>query len=144
MDPLLWPLEALSSQKLPLNELTMGGHSVWIARYRTKSRGVKSLNKQTPWPLVRKRNLPTKRPPLVGEIYCQHLRREWCCVVSAADPLRSLISVFFRPELLPSFQVAPHLFSGGWLDPVPDSLLRRKFGSSWNRTQGFRVSSQEL
>jgi hypothetical protein len=24
--------------------------------------------KQTPWPLVRKRNIPTERPPLVGEI----------------------------------------------------------------------------
>jgi hypothetical protein len=25
-------------------------------------------NKQTPWPLVRKRTIPTERPPLVGEI----------------------------------------------------------------------------
>jgi hypothetical protein len=28
---------------------------------------------QTPWPLVRKRTTPTKRPPLVDEIYCQLL-----------------------------------------------------------------------
>jgi hypothetical protein len=26
------------------------------------------LVKQTPWPLVRKRTIPTERPPLVGEI----------------------------------------------------------------------------
>jgi hypothetical protein len=26
------------------------------------------FNKQTPWPLLRKRNIPTERPPLVGEI----------------------------------------------------------------------------
>jgi hypothetical protein len=50
-------------------------------------------NKQTPPPLVRKRTIPTERPPLV-EIYCQLLRIEGCCVVSAADPLLSLISVF--------------------------------------------------
>jgi hypothetical protein len=50
--------------------------------------------KQTPWPLVRKRIIPTERPPLVDEIKCQLLRIEGCRVVSAADPLRSLISVF--------------------------------------------------
>jgi hypothetical protein len=27
-----------------------------------------SIDKQTPWPLVRKRTIPTERPPLVGEI----------------------------------------------------------------------------
>jgi hypothetical protein len=51
-------------------------------------------NKLTPWPLVRKRTIPTDRPPLVVEIYCQLLRIEGCRVVSAADPLRPLISVF--------------------------------------------------
>jgi hypothetical protein len=28
----------------------------------------KKKNKQTPWPLVRKRTIPTERPPLVDEI----------------------------------------------------------------------------
>jgi hypothetical protein len=50
--------------------------------------------KQTPWPLVRKRTMPTERTPLVGEIQCQLLWIDGCRVVSAADPLRSLISVF--------------------------------------------------
>jgi hypothetical protein len=36
------------------------GHSRYIATATT--------NKQTPWPLVRKRTIPTERPPLVGEI----------------------------------------------------------------------------
>jgi hypothetical protein len=40
----------------------------------------------TQWPLVRKRTVPTERPPLVGEIYCQLLRKEGCRVVSAVDP----------------------------------------------------------
>jgi hypothetical protein len=43
--------------------------------------------KQTPWPLVRQQNIPTERPPLVDEIYCQLLWIEGCRVVSAADPL---------------------------------------------------------
>jgi hypothetical protein len=48
---------------------------------------------QTPWPVVRKRAVPTERPPL-DEIYCQLLRIEGCVAVSVEDPPRSLISVF--------------------------------------------------
>jgi hypothetical protein len=56
---------------------------------------VEGINsKNIPWPLVRKGTIPTERPPLVDEIYCQLLWIEGCRVVSAADPLRSLISVF--------------------------------------------------
>jgi hypothetical protein len=43
---------------------------------------------KTPWPLVRKRIIPTKRRPLVDEISMPTF------VVSAADTLRSLISIF--------------------------------------------------
>jgi hypothetical protein len=50
--------------------------------------------KKPPWPLVRERTIPTARPPLVDEIWCQLLWIEGCHVVSAADPQRSLISVF--------------------------------------------------
>jgi hypothetical protein len=50
---------------------------------------------QIPWPVVRERNIPTDRPPLVDEIWCQLLWIEGCRVVSAADPLRSLNSVFW-------------------------------------------------
>jgi hypothetical protein len=53
-----------------------------------------TINVQTPWSLVRKRTIPTDRPPLVDEIWCQLFRIEECRVVAAADPLRSLISVF--------------------------------------------------
>jgi hypothetical protein len=42
------------------------------------------------------------------------------------------------------FQVSPHLSSRGWVDPVPDPLLRRKFGSAVNRTHDLWVSCQEL
>jgi hypothetical protein len=33
------------------------------------------------------------------------------------------------------FQVAPQLYSRGWVDPVPDPLLLRKSGRARNRTQ---------
>jgi hypothetical protein len=42
------------------------------------------------------------------------------------------------------FQVAPHLFSRGWVDPVPDPLLFRKSGSTGNRTWDLWVCSQEV
>jgi hypothetical protein len=50
--------------------------------------------KKTPWLLVRERTISTDRPPLVDDFYCQLLWVVGCRVVSAADPLRSLISVF--------------------------------------------------
>jgi hypothetical protein len=57
--------------------------------------GIEKQNKkQTPWLLVRKRTVPTQRPPLVDENLGPNLWIEGCRVVSAADPLRSLISVF--------------------------------------------------
>jgi hypothetical protein len=37
--------------------------------------------------LVRKRIIPTERPPLVGEVVCQFLRIEGCRLVSSADLL---------------------------------------------------------
>jgi hypothetical protein len=48
---------------------------------------------QIPWPIVSKRTIPTERSPLVDEIWCQILWIEGCRVVSAADHLRSFISV---------------------------------------------------
>jgi hypothetical protein len=49
---------------------------------------------QTQWLFVCKTTVPTERPPLVGEFYCKLLRIEGCCVVSAAEPPRPLMSVF--------------------------------------------------
>jgi hypothetical protein len=49
-----------------------------------------------------------------------------------------------RPEALLLFEAAPHLSSWGWVDPVPEPLLLRKFGSARNRTHDLWVRSQEL
>jgi hypothetical protein len=69
-------------------------HTAAIQLQSAPLRATSTTNGQTPWPLVRKRTIPTERPTLVSEIYCQLLWIEGCRVVSAADPLRSLISVF--------------------------------------------------
>jgi hypothetical protein len=67
-----------------------------LSKRKTKPKSATTKTKQkTPWPLVRKRNIPTERPSLVGEIKFQLLRIEGCRVVSAADPARSLNSVFY-------------------------------------------------
>jgi hypothetical protein len=42
------------------------------------------------------------------------------------------------------FQVAPHLYSRGWVDPVQGPLLLRKTGSIRNRAQDLWVCSQDL
>jgi hypothetical protein len=42
------------------------------------------------------------------------------------------------------FEVAPHLSSRAWMDPVPDPLLRRKCSSAGNRSRDLWVSSQGL
>jgi hypothetical protein len=64
-------------------------------------------NKQTPWPLVRERTIPTDRRHLSTKFSVNYLWIERCRVVSAADPLRSLNLSFidrFTTSLFPYLQ----------------------------------------
>jgi hypothetical protein len=61
---------------------------------------------------VRERTTPAERPPLVGEVIGQLLRIEG-----------ATRSVWRRQESLLFYQVAPQLYSRGWVQPVPDPLL---------------------
>jgi hypothetical protein len=70
---------------------------------------------------VRERTIPTERPPLVGEVIANFLRIEGA-TWSASRILRPY-SRFSRQEPLRFYQVAPQLYSRGWVDPVPDPLL---------------------
>jgi hypothetical protein len=81
--------------------------------------------------LVRNRTILTERPPYVSEVstnFCgkkvSRGQRNW-------SP-RPLISIFQIRRRYFSIQVAPQLFSRGWVDPVPDPLLLRKSGSAGN------------
>jgi hypothetical protein len=46
-------------------------------------------------------------------------------------------SLFSRQEPLLIYQVAPQLYSRGWVDPVPDPLLLFFPGSAENRTRAY-------
>jgi hypothetical protein len=82
---------------------------------------------------VCERTIPTEPPPLVGEVSA-NFWRQWVQRYQRDRYLRPY-SRFSRPEPLHFFQVAPQLYSRGWVDPVPDPLIFRKSGSAGNRTR---------
>jgi hypothetical protein len=92
--------------------------------------------------LVRKRTIMTERPPHFGEVSAKFADRG-CRVVSATDPHGRILGFLDRSRYY-FFQVSPQLYSEGWVDPVPDSLLLRKSGSARNRTRDLWICSQEL
>jgi hypothetical protein len=66
-----------------------------------------------------------------------------CRVVSATDPHGLILGLLDRSRHS-LFQVAPQLYSGGWVDPVSDPLLLRKSGSAGNRTRGLWTCNQKF
>jgi hypothetical protein len=97
----------------------------------------------TPWPLVRKRTIPTERPPLVGEVSANFLRIEG--VMWSAQRIPTAVNIGFQDRSRYfSIQVALQLSSQGWVNSVPDPLLLRKSGSAGNRIRDLRICSQEL
>jgi hypothetical protein len=94
-------------------------------------------SKQSPWPesaseLYRPsdRHLSAKLVPTFAGIGCH--------VVSVTDLYDRVLGFLDRSRYF-FFQVAPQLYSRGWVDPVPDPLLLRKSGSAGNgtRTSGY-------
>jgi hypothetical protein len=86
--------------------------------------------------------IPTERPPLVGEVSANFCGKR----VPRGQHDRSLRPYyrFSRPEPLLFYQVAPQLYSQGWVGPILDSLLLRKSGSAGNRTQTTWICCHEL
>jgi hypothetical protein len=80
--------------------------------------------------------MPTERPPLVGEVSANIVDRR-CRMIRLTDPHGRILGFIDRNRYF-FFQVDPHLYSRGWVDPVPDSLLLRKSGraGNWTRTPG--------
>jgi hypothetical protein len=60
-----------------------------------------------------------------------------CHVVSVTDPYGHILVFLDRSHYF-FFRVATQLYSRGWVDPVPDSLLLRKSGitGNWTQTSG--------
>jgi hypothetical protein len=118
--------------------LWIGSHCVHGIGQTCRTHGAK---KNTPWPLVWVRNISTERPPLIGEVSDNFWGQ--CCVVSTTDPYGCIIWFLDRSRYY-FFQVAPQLYSRGWVDPVPDPPLLRKSGSAGNGTRDLWIHSQEL
>jgi hypothetical protein len=68
-----------------------------------------------------------ERPPLV-------FADRGCHVVSVTNPYGHILDFPHRGRYF-FCQVAPQLYSRGWVDPVLDPLLLRKSGSAGNRTR---------
>jgi hypothetical protein len=66
-----------------------------------------------------------------------------CRVVSATDPHGRILDFLDRSRYY-FCQVAPQLYSRGWVDPVPNPLLLRKSGSAGKRTWDLWICRQEL
>jgi hypothetical protein len=88
---------------------------------------------RTPWPesaseLYRPsdRRLSSKLVPTFAD--------RGCHVVTVTDPYCRIVGFLDRSCYF-FFQVAPQLYSRGWVDPVPDPLLLRKSGSAGNRSR---------
>jgi hypothetical protein len=76
------------------------------------------LNNNNSVASVRERTIPTERSPLVGEFSTNILADRGCRVVSAANPNVRNLDFPDRSRYY-FFQVAPQLYSRGWMDPVP-------------------------
>jgi hypothetical protein len=70
---------------------------------------------------VREQTIPTKRPPLIGEVSANFLRIEGA--TWSAWRIPTAVFSVSRQEPLLFYQVAPQLYSRGWVYPVPDPLL---------------------
>jgi hypothetical protein len=89
---------------------------------------------------VRERTIPTERPPLVGEVIANF----WVLRVSRGQRDGSLrpYSRFSRQDPLLFYQVAPHLYSRGWVDSVREPLLF--FWYCRESNPSLRICSQEF
>jgi hypothetical protein len=91
---------------------------------------------------VRKRTIPTERPPLVSEVSANFFADRGCHVVRMTNPYGRIFGFLDRSRCC-FFQVAPQLYSRDWVDPVPDPLLFSLVVPG-DRTRDLRICSQEL
>jgi hypothetical protein len=83
---------------------------------------------------IRERTIPSDRR-LLAKLVPTFVDRG-CHVVRMTHPYGHILGFLDRSRYY-FFQVAPQLYSRGWVDPVPDPLLLRESGSAGNRTRTF-------
>jgi hypothetical protein len=91
---------------------------------------IKTKTNSVAW--VRQRTIPTERRCLSAKLVPTFAARG-CHAFSVTDPYGRILGFPGRSRYF-FFQVAPPLYSQGWVDPIPDPLLR-KSGSAGNRTR---------
>jgi hypothetical protein len=120
-----------------------------LSRFHLKTEIESSLQKKNSMVWVRERTIPIERPPLLGEVVANFCGER----VPRGQRNGSLrpYSRFSGQEPLLFYQVAPQLYSRGWVDPVPDPLLvflssppPREIWVGRGANPGFRICSQEL
>jgi hypothetical protein len=74
----------------------------------------------TPWP---QSTSETEPPPFVSEVSAKLFADSRCQVVSVTNPYSHILGFLDRSRYY-FFQVAPQLYSRGWVDPIPDPLLK--------------------
>jgi hypothetical protein len=104
--------------------------------------------------LVNRKQTKTPWPEFASEVYRPSDRRLSAKLVpTSANRGNHVVSVtvtygrilgFLDRSRYYFFQVAPHLYSRGWVDPVPDPLLLRKSGRAGNRTRASRSVARTL
>jgi hypothetical protein len=65
---------------------------------------------------VRKRTIPTERPPLVSEVSANFFADRGCHVVSVKDPYGRILGFLDRSHYY-FFQIAPQLYSRSCIGP---------------------------
>jgi hypothetical protein len=101
-------------------------------RCATEERGECNKIKKTPWPESASELYRPSDRCLSAKLLPTFEDRGYH-VVSVMDPYGRILNFLDRSHYY-FFQVVPELYSRGWVDPVPDPLLLRKFGSAGNRT----------
>jgi hypothetical protein len=99
-------------------------------------------NEQTPWPESASEICRLSERRLSAKLVPNFVDRG-CHVVRAMNPHGSILKFLYQSRYC-FFQVAPRLYSQGWIYPVPDPVLLRKSASARNRTQDLWLCSQEL
>jgi hypothetical protein len=104
--------------------------------------GYLKQTKQIPWLLIHNQTIPSDHH-WSANFRADCCRERGCHMVGAADPPMTVNLSFVDRSCYFFFQVAPHLSSQGCVDPVPDSLLLRKSGTTGNQINNNSLFRQK-
>jgi hypothetical protein len=117
---------------------------VWAKRNFAKKVRLTTSSCVRPSPPPPKKKKHSPRPEFANKLYRPSDRRlsakvvptftdRGCHMVNVTDSYSSILWFLDRSRNF-FLQVAPKLYSRGWVDPLPDPLLLSKFGNAENRT----------